>query len=147
MMKKPARLTEFEARLVETLEATKLEMVGWVVLPNHYHALVLVDRLEYVAAAAKQLHGFTSRLWNIEDGSRGRKVWFKYEDRRIRSERHHFAALNYIHYNPVKHKHVASPLDWPWSSAHVYLKDMGRGWLRDKWKKFPILEMGKGWDD
>lgn len=30
--------------------------------------------------------------------------------------------MNYIHYNPVKHKLVASLADWPWSTYHKYVK-------------------------
>jgi putative transposase len=42
-------------------------------------------------------------------------------------ERH----VNYIHYNPVKHGHVAQVKDWPYSSFHrmvqsgVYPEDWG----------------------
>ena len=33
----------------------------------------------------------------------------------MRSDRHFYSSLNYIHYNPVMHGLVESPYDWPWS--------------------------------
>jgi len=30
--------------------------------------------------------------------------------------------IDYIHYNPVKHRYVKKPFDWEWTSFHKYLK-------------------------
>jgi putative transposase len=30
--------------------------------------------------------------------------------------------MDYIHYNPVKHGHVRSVADWPYSSFHRYVQ-------------------------
>lgn len=83
----------------------------------------------------------------MEDSTVGRKVWFNYSDRAIRSESHHYTTLNYIHYNPVKHGWIESPYDWPESSVHRYLEHYGREWLRDLWCRYPVREYGRGWDD
>ncbi len=74
-------------------------------------------------------------------------MWYRYSDRAIRSERHYFAALNYLHYNPVKHGWSHSPYDWRESSVHWYLAHFGRQWLRDAWIEYPVLDYGKDWDD
>lgn len=89
----------------------------------------------------------TSRQWNLEDDSLGRKVWFRYTDRAIRSERHYYTTLNYIHYNPVKHGDVDSPYNWAESSVHWYREHHGVEWLRDLWREYPLKDYGKGWDD
>jgi len=86
-------------------------------------------------------------MWNVEDGAPGRKVWCRYSDRAIRSERHYYTTLNYLHYNPVKHAVAESPYDWAWSSVHWYRAHRGRGWLRDVWGACPVRDYGKGWDD
>ena len=36
--------------------------------------------------------------------------------------------MDYIHFNPVKHGHVASPHDWPDSSIHNYGDDYPADW-------------------
>jgi REP-associated tyrosine transposase len=30
--------------------------------------------------------------------------------------------VDYIHYNPVKHGHIAQVADWPYSSFHRYVE-------------------------
>lgn len=140
------RRTAFEDQLLESMRSIEAEVGGWVVLPNHYHILVGVRSLNEISAGLKQLHGSTSRAWNLEDGLTGqRKVWYKFWDRYIRNERHFYQALNYIHYNPVKHGYVESTYDWPWSSVHIYYDTHGRQWLRDQWLAYPIGDFGKDW--
>jgi len=148
IMATPARRTEFEARLLEAMQGIQADVVGWVVLPNHYHVLVGVESLDWVSAALKGLHGSTSREWNMADGQTGkRRVWYKFTDRMIRAEAHYYRALNYIHYNPVKHKYLTDPYEWPWSSVHNYFDTQGREWLRQTWKVYPPGDFGEGWDD
>ena len=93
------------------------------------------------------MHGRTARQWNLEEGALGRKVWFNYFDRDMRSERHYWATVNYINNNPVRHGYVSSWQDWPFSSAHQYLKSVGREEAKRIWLEYPILDYGEGWDD
>jgi putative transposase len=123
-----------------------LEIPAWVILPNHYHILVYVTNFDRLGKLFNSIHGFTSRQWNLEDKVTGRKIWYLYSDRAIRSKRHYYTTLNYIHYNPVKHKQVESPYYWIESSVHWYLENHGREWLRDLWVKYPVLDYGKEWD-
>ncbi len=132
---------------IEESHRRDLEITAWVVLPNHYHLLVRVDDFQEIGAIARLVHGRTSRSWNTLDRSPGRKVWYRYTDRAIRSERHYYTTLNYIHYNPVKHGLVASPYDWEPSSLGWYLERHGREWLRDLWSRYPLRSYGEGWDE
>jgi putative transposase len=97
------------------------------VLPNHYHSLVGTDCLPQLLLDLGRLHGRTAFEWNGEDGRRGRKVWFNCVETAIKSERHFWATLNYIHHNPVHHRYVAHWQDWPFSSAAEYLESRGSG--------------------
>ncbi len=109
-----SRRDEFEPRLLEAFSSIGAEIGGWVILPNHYHILVGIPSLDVASRLLQQLHGTTSREWNVADGMTGqRRVWYKFTDRWIRSERHHYQALNYTHYNPVKHGHATDPYAWP----------------------------------
>lgn len=115
---------------------------------NHYHILASVGSLDDVSAALKGLHGSTSREWNQAEGLEGRRVWYKFADHLIRDEGQYFRALNYIHYNPVKHGLVDHAADWQWSSLHMYYEDQGRDWLREKWQAHaPGRDFGKDWDE
>lgn len=149
IMKTPKRRTEFEILLLKAMKEIADEIVAWVVLPNHYHVLLYVQSLDHVSVALKQLHGATSREWNIEDGLTGkRRVWYKFVDTYIRNVSHFHTAFNYVHYNPAKHGYVNDPYVWQWSSLSLYYDDMGKEWLREHWKSYtPSSDFGKGWDD
>jgi putative transposase len=126
---------------------TKSKICGWVILPNHYHLLVQLVNFDILSDLFRKIHGALSRQWNQEDNETGRKIWYRWADRAIRSERHYYTTLNYIHYNPVKHGLVKSPYDWVESSVHWYLANYGRQWLRDSWIEYPVLDYGTNWDD
>lgn len=140
------RLAWFEAQLLEAIHELDATCAGWCVLPNHYHVLLTVTNVTRLAHILGQLHGRTSYTMNQEDGTAGRKVWYRCHDRVMRSERHLCASLNYIHHNPVKHGYVAKWQDWPYSSALWYLECKGRDWLVDLWRAYPLLNYGDRWD-
>jgi putative transposase len=93
------------------------------------------------------LHGRSSRQWNQEERTPGRKCWFGCADRTMRSEAHYWATLNYIHHNPVHHGYVEKWQDWPYSSAAGWIEKVGATEAKRLWQAFPILEYGKGWDE
>jgi putative transposase len=140
------RRISFQGHLLEEFQLGGAELCAWVILPNHYHLLTFVPDFDKIASTFQHLHGSTSRRWNLEDDLVGRKVWYRYSDRAIRSERHFYATINYMHYNPVKHGWVGRADEWVCSSIWAYLDTNGRDWLKDIWREYPIREYGKGWD-
>ena len=143
----PERMGEFALRLLETLTMGTDRVLAWCLLPNHYHVLVETPDVVDLLVRIGRLHGRTSHAWNGEDEARGRKVFFRAVERAIRSERHCWATLNYIHHNPVRHNYVPRWIDWPWSSAADYLRQTSPGEARRIWEQYPILDYGRGWDD
>jgi putative transposase len=139
------RRTEWETAVCSRL-GRGIEIRAWVVLPNHYHLLIAGD-LGVFARRIARLHNGIATQWNREDGAPERKVWHRFSDRVIRSERHYYASLNYIHTNPVKHRHAATPDAWTWSSLSLYMEMVGRERLAEWWREYPIGEYGKGWDE
>jgi putative transposase len=120
---------------------------AWVVLPNHYHVREHVPAFEALGEVFRRVHGRTAHDWNVEDDAQGRKMWYRYSDRAMRSERHYYTTLNYIHVNPMKHGVSESPYEWPWSSVGWYVEHHGREWLRDVWRTYPVRAYGAGWDE
>jgi putative transposase len=143
------RRTEFEILLLEAMSGIQAESIAWVILSNHYHILVDVESLDSVSTALKYLHGKTSRMWNLEDNlTEKRRVWYKFSDRLMRSEKQLHQTFNYIHYNPVKHGYTDDIYSWPWSSIKLYENNQGCAWLQEQWKSNnPSDEFGRGWDD
>jgi putative transposase len=149
VMHSSERRTEFEILLLDVMrKIDQANMIGWVVLPNHYHLVIQLETLDQISRPLKNLHGTTSHAWNKQDQQTGkRQVWYKYSDRMIRDESHLYKAMNYIHYNPVKHGYVTDVYEWPWSSVWMYYEERGREWLRENWRLYPPGDMGDGWDD
>jgi putative transposase len=139
------RLEEFESELLDLLNKTTEEVFAWAVLPNHYHVLIKSYDIKHIIKAMGKLHGRKSYKWNGEDNSRGRQVWHNMLEHGIKSERHFWATMNYIHNNPVKHGYAEKWEDWKFSSANKYLDELGKENAVKVWKEYDISKMGD-WD-
>jgi len=141
------RMNAFTDGLLDAVRQHSLSIVAWVVLPNHYHALVSARDVKAVLKQLGQLHGRTSFEWNGEENRRGRQVWCNAAETVMKSSDHYLATLNYIHHNPVKHGYVEKWTDWPWSSAPEYFAEVGRDEAERVWRSYPVDRYGQGWDD
>ena len=115
-----------------TKTAHPFDIVAWVVLPDHMHAIWSLppDNADYALRwrAIKSIfsRGLTANEYTpsarLDRGERGiwqRRFW----EHTIRDERDLENHIAYIHYNPVKHGHCARPIDWPHSSFHRFVRD------------------------
>ena len=141
-----SRRAELVLALSELMEAIHGDLRAWTILPNHYHLVAEVD-LSAFAARVGRLHNGKSTQWNREDDTPGRKVWHRFADRRIRGERHYFAALNYVHANAVHHGLATTAEEWTSSSHGVYLREIGNETLERWANEYPIDHFGEGWDE
>lgn len=142
----PERMSDFESSLMDVCARFTTNLYAWSILPNHYHFLAQTDQLKKLRAGLGKLHGSSSFLWNGEDDRRGRHVWHNCLDRAIKSHRHFWASVNYIHHNPVHHGYVDKWQDWPWSSGADFVKRIGRETAEKIWREYPVLDFGKTWD-
>ena len=85
----------------------------------------------------KRLHGSTSHAVNKMDNTNGRQVWHQYWDSKITIETSHYARLNYITQNPVKHGLVDLATNYHWCSASWMEKNYPRSYLKTI-QNFPI---------
>jgi putative transposase len=142
----PRELTALTRRLLEAFADTNLTCAGWTVLSNHYHALVHAPSPQTIGRAIGPVHGRSSHYANRRDNTLGRQVWFKFSDRKVRSEGHYWACLHYIIWNPVKHGHVEQMSDWPWACYHDLLQQHGSEWIDDLMRSYPLHDFGDKWD-
>ncbi len=140
-------MDDFAVELLSIFDANNCDVFAWCVLPNHYHALIEVPDVLAVLRDIGQFHGRSSYAWNGEEKVRGRKVFFRAVERAMRSERHYWATLNYVHHNPVHHGYTKRWTDWPWSGAVEYLAQTDPKEAKRIWRDYPIRNYGKGWDD
>lgn len=110
-----------------------------VVLPEHLHVVwtLPADDVDYPLRwrllktwfSRSILPGEHCRASRIAKGERG--IWQRrYWEHLIRDDVDLQRHVDYIHFNPVKHGHVARAVDWPWSTIH---RDIARGWLTADW--------------
>jgi putative transposase len=142
----PERMSECEETILAGLRSLGVNVYAWCILPNHYHMLVRTTYIKLLLKTLGQFHGRSSFKWNSEDQRRGRQCWYNAFERQIRSDRHFFASLNYVHHNPVHHGYVEKWLDWPWSSAAEFIGQIGREKAAKMWREYPLLDYGKKWD-
>ena len=144
--KSSERMAECEQEILEACANCGAKVYAWCVLPNHYHLLLQTDKMAELKRRLGKFHGSSSFRWNGEDNQRGRTVWYRCFERQIKSERHFWASLNYIHHNPVHHGYVKSWQEWIYSDANRFIENFGREKTLEIWREYPILDYGKGWD-
>lgn len=141
--KDPDELSALEIRILEALNHANIQCRSWVILPNHYHLLLeLENPMEYGGIIAP-VHRKSALYCNKRDKVFNRKVWYKYADRKIRSEKHYWATVFYILQNPLKHGFVDKPEDWLWSSHGIFTEKE----IVKMRKECNIDDYGKNWDD
>jgi putative transposase len=142
----PARMAEFESKLLHDAQSACDWIFAWVVLPNHYHLVLHAADVRGLLRVLGMLHGRTSYRWNGEEASLGRQVWHRAAETVMKSVRDFWATVNYVLHNAVRHGYVDRWQDWPYSNAVLYLAEVGRAEAERRWREYPILDYGKDWD-
>ena len=100
------------------------KLYAWVILDNHVHLLLgaCVPSLSTAVGRLKQ-----RLLLRIKQPS----IWQpRFYDHIIRDDQDLQAHLDYIHFNPCKHRVVGDPAKYRWSSLGAFLK---RGQYLEGW--------------
>jgi putative transposase len=110
---------DFLERLAAICERFELALLSYVLLGNHYHALVRIPDPR-LSRALQRLHTEYSRWHNRRHGRSAHLFCAHALTREITSDRQLVAACRYLAVNPVEAGLVDDPLDWPWSSARAH---------------------------
>jgi putative transposase len=70
----------------------------------------------------RRIHAITARFINRVDKEPGRKVWYNYWDKCVRTESTLRAYLNYVHTNAAKHGYVQDPSLYEFCSYRWFVK-------------------------
>jgi putative transposase len=123
----------------EVKQAHPFEIVAWVVLPEHTHAVwSLPPGDSDYSMRWNQIKGRCSRcipkgepLSESRVDKRERGLWQRrFWEHLIRDDEDLEKHVNYVHYNPVRHGYVGRVADWRFSSFHLFVR---RGWLPADW--------------
>lgn len=118
------RKMEWLASFLKAAEIHKWQIVAWVILHDHYHAVVQSpENAKTLSKFVGSYHKFTARSWNNEDNSSGRKVWWNYWDTCLLTEYDYYTRLRYVFWNPVKHGLTNSAEEYEFSNYRQFLAD------------------------
>ncbi|MGH8192168.1 MAG: REP-associated tyrosine transposase [Rhodanobacteraceae bacterium] len=118
------------------------EIVAWVVLPDHIHAIWKLppDEADFSTRWLLIKAGFSRHIAptehiNVSRATRGeRGIWQRrFWEHLICDENDLARHVDYVHINPVKHGHASKASDWPWSSIHRYIRNgtLGSDWAAE----------------
>ena len=102
-----------------------------VVLPDHLHAIWTLrpGDADYATRWRLIKTVFSRGLERLEERSESRRlkrergIWQRrYWEHTLRDEDDVGRHFDYIHFNPVKHGHVESAIDWPYSSFRRFVR-------------------------
>ena len=96
------------------------QLLAWVLMPDHWHGILVIDEGVELGSLMKAAKGSSSREFN-RILSRRAAVWGPgFHDRAIRQEEGLRAAARYLVANPVRAGLVASVGDYPfWDAVWV----------------------------
>jgi putative transposase len=126
------------------------EILGWVVLPEHMHAIWTLPEEDSDYSTRWRLikHHFSRFIepQELPSPSKQRKgergIWQRrFWEHQIRDEKDLQSHLDYVHINPVKHGYVARASDWPYSSIHGYIR---QGLIARDWACEPDTSLSTG---
>ncbi|MDW7679596.1 MAG: transposase [bacterium] len=98
----------------------------WVFLNNHYHIMAdAPENPETLSQVINNFHRFSAlKLKKLHpEFADVEHVWYNYWDTCITYEKSYFARINYIWFNPVKHKYVTEAENWKYGSFFERAKE------------------------
>ena len=95
---------------------------AFVVMRDHFHALLTIDGFGSIEDAVRRIKGAFSYRAKRELGFNG-EIWQRgFTDERVWDADQFCAVRAYIHNNPVRRRIMLNPEEYPFSSAHPYYR-------------------------
>lgn len=116
----------------QTRSRHPFDISAMVVLPDHLHAIWTLPagdadyplRWSLIKSAFSRSLPKTEFIRDSRLAKRERGIWQRrYWEHQIRDETDLQVHVDYIHFNPVKHGHVKTVTEWPYSSFHRYVRE------------------------
>jgi putative transposase len=123
-----------------------LSLLGYCLMSNHVHLIVIPHSATALSHTLKQTHGRYASYWNARESSSGH-VWQGRFYSCPLDESHLWRALRYVELNPVRAAMASSPESWLWSSAAAHctpdaparmldMQPWQKRWTVSEWAKY-----------
>ena len=132
--------------LRENLEQHRVSLIGYCLMSNHVHLVIIPRKADGMSIALKLTHGRYAAYWNAKHGSSGHVWQGRYYSCPL-DRPHLWEALRYTELNPVRAGLVAEAESWTWSSAAIHcgaaaqnglltMKPWRERWDVSSWKQY-----------
>jgi len=111
---------EMLARLKKISQNYEIELISFVLMPNHVH-LLLEQNEANLHEAMRELFSRYARRHNKKYERKGHLFGGRYRQAVCLDEAYFIAVSLYIHLNPVRAGLVLHPSDYRWSSCRLFL--------------------------
>jgi putative transposase len=98
----------------------ELLVLGYCLMSNHVHLVIVPREADALAQALKHTHGRYASYWNATHASSGHVWQGRFYSCPLDSH-HLWMALRYVELNPIRAGLVYQADLWPWSSAAAHL--------------------------
>ena len=101
------------------------EIEAMVVLPDHLHCIWALPEgdADYSSRWREIKKYVTKRLTTARNARKEGDIWQRrFWEHQIRDDKDWCNHMDYIHFNPVKHRYVEDPVLWQYSSFHKWVK-------------------------
>lgn len=114
----------------------ELQLLGYCLMSNHVHLVVIPCRSDGLAMALKHAHGRYATYWNATHKSTGHVWQGRFYSCPV-DEHHLWVAIRYAELNPVRAGMVENPESWRWSSAaaHCHAGEVDGFLEMELWRK------------
>ena len=109
--------------LLESRRKLSFLLMGYVLMPDHWHALVWTTYPLTISRAVQDIKWIAARSLNRKRHTTGTVWQHQFWDRFVRHAGEFRHRLLYMHLNPVRKGLVANPEDWRWSSYNNFALD------------------------
>ncbi len=118
---------------IKKIKATRpFNIDAMVVLPDHIHCIWKLPEDDFdFSGRWREIKKSVTKSISHHNGYPVKTIWQRrFWEHLITDDKDWRTHMDYIHYNPVKHGYVKSPIDWPWSSFNNAVK---KGWYDANW--------------
>jgi putative transposase len=122
----------------EGLDKYQVKVIAYCVMPNHWHFIVLCDRIADISNWLHWVTGTHAIRWNIAHGTRGRGAVYqsRFQAVPIQTETSFYRVCRYVERNALRKGLVKSAEDWEYGSLCASCKSCDAILRPSNWIQF-----------
>ena len=143
---KPRDFEAFEEVLGEAKRRVPMRLLGWCVMPNHWHFVLWPQSDAEVTEFLRWLANTHTMRWHAHHGTGGTGHLYqgRFKSFPVQEDEHLYTVLRYVERNPVRAGFVADAEAWRWGSA--WRRRHGKSADREMLADWPIPRP-RGWSE